>query len=293
MTIQTFEPTPLSVPAAPSEGLTKVRETAELMVLCKQVADAVAGTGMMPRHLRGKPEEAAAVMMYGATLGLDPMQSVRLVYEVHGQPGLYARTMDALVKAAGHRTWTVASSDDAVTVAGQRRGTEHVEEVTWTIDRAKKAGYTKNDKYQSDPQSMLHAKATAEVCRKIAPDVLAGVYSVEEIQSETKWEAEVTSVTRSTDALRGALGNTPAPVAAEPPAPVTATSPDAITSGQQKKLGALMREAGITEREQALLYVGDTIGRPVQSRNELTKVEAGQVIESLEADLLPVEGEPA
>lgn len=291
MTIQTLEGHALAAPVAPSEGLAKVRETAELMALCKQVADAVAGTGMMPKHLRGKPEEAAAVMMYGATLGLDPMQSVRLVYEVHGQPGLYARTMDALVKAAGHRTWTVSSTDDAVTVAGQRRGTDHVEEVTWTIERARKAGYTKNDKYQSDPQSMLHAKATAEVCRKIAPDVLAGVYSVEEIQSETTWSAEVTSVSRSTDALRGALNATPVP---EPePAPVAATSPDAITSAQQKKLGALMREAGITERDQALLYVGDTIGRPVQSRNELTKVEAGKVIESLEADLLPVDGEPA
>jgi len=289
MTMQTIEGATLATPVAPSEGLTKVRETAELMVLCKQVADAVANTGMMPRHLRGKPEEAAAVMMYGATLGLDPMQAVRLVYEVHGQPGLYARTMDALVKAAGHRTWTVASSDESVTVAGQRRGSEHVEESTWTIERAHRAGYTKNDKYQTDPAAMLYAKATAEVCRKIAPDVLAGIYSVEEMTSEPKWSAEVVSVSRSTDALRGALRTEQVAPESEPEPGET----PGITSAQQKKMGALMREAGIVERDQALLYVGDTIGRQVGSRNELTKAEAGAVIESLERDLLPPDPGPA
>jgi hypothetical protein len=260
------------------------------MVLCKQIADAVANTGMMPKHLRGKPEEAAAVMMYGATLGLDPMQSVRLIYEVHGQPGLYARTMDALVKAAGHRTWTVASSNEAVIVAGQRAGSQHVEQVEWTIERAKLAGYTKNDKYQTDPAAMLHAKATAEVCRKIAPDVLAGVYSVEERQME-RWDAEVVSVTpTSGDRLRGVLAASPP--APEPVAEQVAADPDAITSSQQKRLGVLMREAGITERADALLYVNDTIGREVASRSELTRAEASAVIGSLEHDLRPVEPAP-
>lgn len=59
---------------------------------------------------------------------------------------------------------------------------------------------------------------------------------------------------------------------------------DGITSGQQKKMGALMREVGITEREHALAYVNDTIGREVASRSELTKAEAGQVIDALERD---------
>lgn len=59
---------------------------------------------------------------------------------------------------------------------------------------------------------------------------------------------------------------------------------DGITSGQQKKMGALMREVGITQREHALAYVNDTIGREVTSRSELTKAEAGKVIDALEAD---------
>ena len=205
-----FVPMPLA-----NTGADRIREAAEVMALCKQLADAVCNTGMMPKHLRGKPEETAAVMLYGATLDLDPMQSVRSIYEVHGQPGLYARAMVALVMGRGHEVWTVESSDESVTVAGRRRGSQNVEPSTWTIQRATKAGYVPtvdpdtgellrnewgkvigNEKYLTDPQSMLYAKAASEVCRKIAPDVLAGVYAVEELQS-ARWDAEVVSVQRN------------------------------------------------------------------------------------------------
>lgn len=60
---------------------------------------------------------------------------------------------------------------------------------------------------------------------------------------------------------------------------------EAITSGQLSKIGAAMRDLAITDRADALAYVARAIGREVQSRNELTKTEAHQVIESLEFDL--------
>ena len=96
------------------------------------------------------------------------------MFVVHGQPAIYARTMVGLLKAKGYTFETVDTSDNAVTVRGTSPRGE-VEESTWTIDRAKKAGYTGNKKYQSDPQAMLYAKAASEVCRKLAPDVLLGI----------------------------------------------------------------------------------------------------------------------
>jgi hypothetical protein len=68
---------------------------------------------------------------------------------------------------------------------------------------------------------------------------------------------------------------------------------EGITSAQLKKLGALMREADITERSVALTYVSDVIGRQVASRNELTKHEASQVIDALEAEKATDGDEPA
>jgi hypothetical protein len=72
--------------------------------------------------------------------------------------------------------WTERETRESVTVAGHRRDDpEHVERVTWTLDRARAAGYAnRGGKYDTDPQTMLYARAAGDVCRRIAADVLAG-----------------------------------------------------------------------------------------------------------------------
>lgn len=57
---------------------------------------------------------------------------------------------------------------------------------------------------------------------------------------------------------------------------------EGITELQVKKMGAAMRDAGITQKQDALDYVMSVIGRDVASRNELTKAEASRVIDALE-----------
>lgn len=286
---------------AGSTGANLIREAAAVMVDAHALAKAVCSTQMVPKHFQGKPDECAAAMLYGSSLGFDPMQSVRQIYVVHGQAALYARAMDALVKGAGHETWTVATADDSVTVAGRRKGSEHVETSTWDIARATKAGYTRsNDKYKSDPQAMLYSKALSEVCRKIAPDVLNGVYSVEELQMEP-WDGtttpprETASGRERMGAILGVEQVTPEPsgadtdmASAQAPGSASLVEPesapefDGITSAQLKKMGAAMRERGLTERADALAFVAETIGREVSSRNDLSKDEASAVIDALE-----------
>ncbi|MEU4576651.1 ERF family protein [Nonomuraea sp. NPDC023979] len=62
----------------------------------------------------------------------------------------------------------------------------------------------------------------------------------------------------------------------------------AITEAQQQKLGALMREHGITDRASALALVNEVLQRPddnqVTSRAELTRAEASQVIDRLQRE---------
>lgn len=300
MTIETYHQ-PATPALAPAAGYSLIRETAAAMADANAIAKAVCGTDMVPKHFRGKPDDLTAAILYGATLGFDPMQSARQVFVIHGQAALYARSMAALVLAAGHQVRTVATSDTEVTVEGRRRGSEHAETSTWTIDRAKKAGYTDNAKYRTDPQAMLYAKALSEVCRKIAPDVLNGVYAVEEMQLERVESERVDQPVGAVNSLRAALNPSPAPdVAASaestPPdvsassgsgpqqagGPASAGEASGITSGQLKKIGAAMRERGITERTEALDFVNAVIGREVASRNDLTRDEAGAVIDALE-----------
>lgn len=58
----------------------------------------------------------------------------------------------------------------------------------------------------------------------------------------------------------------------------------AASEAQLRMLGALMSEAGMTNRELALAFVADVIGREVASRNELTSREASAVIDRLQKE---------
>jgi hypothetical protein len=278
---------------------------AQAALAANALAKSLVTTAFVPRVKVGgqlvamSAGDATAAILMGDELGLSPLAALRSIYVVHGTPAMYSRTMVALAQGRGHAVWTEESTPAKVTVCAKRRGSEHVERATWTIDRARKAGYTSNTKYQSNPEEMLYAKAAAEVCRKVAADVLAGVpYSVEDLELE---QSTTATVTRSEG--RRTVARTPKPEPDEPafpeaePTPATESvasagdeSGDGITSGQLKKIGAGMRDAGIVARPDALAYVARVIGREVESRNDLTKAEAHQVIEALEFDAM---GNPA
>lgn len=64
----------------------------------------------------------------------------------------------------------------------------------------------------------------------------------------------------------------------------TAPAADLINPAQLKKLAILLRENGFEERDAKLGFVVAAIGRTITSSKELTKTEAGIVIDVLEAD---------
>jgi len=57
---------------------------------------------------------------------------------------------------------------------------------------------------------------------------------------------------------------------------------EAISDPQLKKIGALMREQGMTDRTAALEFVVGVVGRQVESRNDLSKAEASRCIDALQ-----------
>ena len=289
-------------------GAAALREYAELMATAKGLADQICRTSMVPDHFKGKPDECAAAMLYGSSLGLNPMQSVKAVYVVYGNAGLYARSMDAIVKAAGHETWTVEAGPEKVVMAGRRRNSSKVETAEWTIDRAIQAGYVPtidpstgkyatnkngkligNEKYLTDPETMLRAKATAEICRIIAPDVLNGVYSVEERQMEYI-EAEVVEVKRPstpTKGLAAALGKHEPAAGDQPDAKPAPESPLLDTrSALAKSMYDAIASAGIPDTDR-LEFINGTIGRTISHTREMTAVEAQVVLDAIAA--LPTE----
>lgn len=188
-----------------------LRQHVAAMADAKMLADALCDTEMVPAAYRGKPGNAAAAILLGMELGLEPIQSLQNIFVVGGKPSIYARTAVALVKAQGVVVQTVSSSDESVTVSATDPRTGQVEVSTWDLGRAERAGYIGNKKYTSDPQAMLYAKAAMEVCRKIAPDVLMGIpYAREELEMEAApSRPQIISSRRGVDGLRAAIATAP------------------------------------------------------------------------------------
>lgn len=134
--------------------------------------------------------------------------------------------------------------------------------------------------WQQRPAGQIAKCAEALAWRMAFPQDLSGIYVEEEMHQAENRRNEGGWQDPHTSRVADLLSDKPEePVEAE-----VVDGPDGITSGQLKELGAAMREAGITERDAALAYVGDVIGRQVSSRNELSHGEASRVLDALRQD---------
>ena len=280
---------------AQSDAIGQLMAHAQAMTTAKQLADALCDTDLVPAIYKGKPGNGAAAILYGAEIGLNPIQSLQQIFVVHGAPAIYARTAVALVKRHGIRVQTVASSSDSVTVSACNPETGETEVSTWDLDRASTAGYTANKKYQTDPQAMLYAKAAMEVCRKIAPDVLLGIaYAREELELETQAAPrKIVSTRRGVDGLRAAIAPVVEPEIVgdeieddeeeEQPAAAKTMTP-ATRSKWVKRLGDLLNDAEADDDDD-MAVIGELLvfDNPPQSFDDLNDGDLREVVNLLNA----------
>lgn len=147
-----------------------------------RIAQSLAKTSFVPAAMKGKPDEITAAILAGQELGLRPMAALRSINVIQGTPAFPAITLRGLVQAAGHEVWVVESTDTRAVVAGMRAGSDREQRSTWTIDRATKMKLAGKDNWRLQPAAMLVARATSEVCRLIASDLLIGMaYTAEEL----------------------------------------------------------------------------------------------------------------
>jgi hypothetical protein len=176
-------PDPRPTPAPPTDLQAWVRDAGA----AHQLATSLCKTSFAPKAYRGKPEEGAAAILAGIKWGLDPITALSAFDDIQGTPAPKAITLRAVVQAAGHDIEYTETGPTRVVARGRRYGSETWVESVWTIERAEQAGFTaKNPNYKTQPQSMLTARATAEVARLVASDVVLGIgaYSAEELQDE-------------------------------------------------------------------------------------------------------------
>ena len=122
-----------------------------------------------------KTQEQALVALFLAIAEGIPFG--RVIHEYHvinGRLTLRSECMLARFQRAGGSIEYVVHNDTEVSViASHPKGGSLT--VTWTIERARKAGLTANPTWQKHPAAMLTARAVAQAVRAVYPACLSGV----------------------------------------------------------------------------------------------------------------------
>lgn len=147
-----------------------------------ELAAQVASTDFVPKGLRDKPAAITAAILFGRELDMPPMHALSNIHMVEGKPTLAAETMRAMVFAAGHEIGYGEVTGSLVEVKGRRSGSSEWTIIRWTIADAQRAGVANKGVWKSYPRQMLTARATAELCRMIFPDVTHNIRATEELE---------------------------------------------------------------------------------------------------------------
>lgn len=134
-------------------------------------------------------DEAMIRMVTGMELGLSALQSIRGVFVIStggkNMPGLYADVMVAICKSRPdvcEYFQLIESTGQKATYATKRRGAPSETRMTFTIEEARNAGLAGKDVWKSYGPAMLRARCSSALSRVEYPDLLNGLYSIEELQ---------------------------------------------------------------------------------------------------------------
>jgi hypothetical protein len=265
-----------------------------------QLAEQIANTEFVKKGLRGNVPAISAAILSGDEIGFGPMQSLKYISVIDGQPSVSAEGQRALILAAGHSLKGVGTITK-FTWTGRRADTGDAMEFTWTTDDAKRAGVAGRQAWRTYPRAMLSARASAELARALFPDVIGGLAATEELEdnganpagTDPEPSLEPAAESKTTRRRRSPPPTAPPPVVAplppppdgppEPPLPDEAPEPPAgVTQPQLRKLMAMFNERGMADRDDRLDWTNRHLDRTVISASELTAAEASALIDALE-----------
>jgi 5'-3' exonuclease len=140
----------------------------------------------------GTPHAILSTIMVGRELGMPAMSSLRTIHNIDGKHALSAQLMVALVLKSGLADYfePVSFSETEATFETHRKGARNPVRLTHTFEMALKAWpKVKRDWEQAFqasgwgrvPTDMLVARATSRLARMVYPDLLAGLYTPEEL----------------------------------------------------------------------------------------------------------------
>ncbi|MFE2485978.1 hypothetical protein ACFXGR_22310 [Streptomyces mirabilis] len=230
-------------------------------IAISQISANIATTSLAGAY-RGKPDEVTAVILAGHELGIQPMTSLKSIDVIQGQPALRAHAMRGLLQSKGHEIELVESDDNHCVMRGRRKGAEDWQEVVWDIPRARLLGLLGKDQWKKQPKTMLINRATGEICRLVAADVLHGMpYAAEELDGYVHGEiVQQKRAPLSVAALTAPAGAVQPEAKQEPSNVVDVDTDDEHTAAVQE-LRDFGRDEGVEDID---LLAYEALGAPIE-----------------------------
>ena len=181
--------------------------------LLKQ-AQVLVKSGLLPDAVK-TAEAAVVIMLKGRELDIPPMQAFASIYVVKGKPTIGAQLMGALILREGHSYHVDELTDQRCVISFTRRGGQPYTH-SFTIEDAKRAGLLNNDTWTRYTKAMLFSRCMSAGARIAMPDVLAGMYTPEELTDSVTVDTETGEIVpnviviepeRKADPSTGATGN--------------------------------------------------------------------------------------
>jgi 5'-3' exonuclease len=133
----------------------------------------------------GTPQAVLSSVILGRELGLPAMSAMRGIHIIEGKHSLSASLMIALVLKSGLAEYfePVEFDEKHAVYETKRKGARAPVKMVHTIEMAQQAGLVKSGSgWMKNPVDMLCARASSRLARMVYPDILAGLYTPEEMR---------------------------------------------------------------------------------------------------------------
>ena len=150
----------------------------------QRIAASLADSALVPISFQGQKGLANCILAIEIAnrMGMSPFQVMQNLNIIHGRPSWSSQFIIGLIQGSNRFDGFTydETADSCQCLAVLKTTGEQVSGPRITMDMAKKEGWTKNNKWQSMPQTMLRYRAASAFGRFHIPDLILGIQSVEE-----------------------------------------------------------------------------------------------------------------
>jgi hypothetical protein len=147
-------------------------------------AEILLKSGMLPKELNTK-EKIAVLIMKAKELNMPALEAISHLYVVNQKVAIDSSGMLALILRSGLAKKIHFGGDGTSAWCEMERKDGVISfKYTFTIEDAKRAGLLSKESWQKYTKELLVARAISGCARKVFPDVVGGLYTVEELGGE-------------------------------------------------------------------------------------------------------------